>query len=102
MSLKKPSIIAGVLLLLAIPPIWPYGYYIFLRWVIFIASIIVAWGFYKSKLTAWTFIFGAIAFLFNPIAPIYLSKSSWVAIDFITATLFFLSAYSIRQKNERV
>ena len=98
MSLKKPSIIAGVLLLLAIPPIWPYGYYIFLRWVIFITSIIVAWGFHKSKLTAWTFIFGAIAFLFNPIAPIYLTKSNWITIDFVSSIFFFLAAYSAKKK----
>ncbi|MBP8961035.1 hypothetical protein KBG31_02310 [Patescibacteria group bacterium] len=103
MSTRPLCIISGILLLLAIPSgWWPYGYYIFLRWVIFVSSIINALGFHKSKLTAWAFIFGAIAFLFNPFFPIYLNKSSWVAIDFITATLFFLSAYSIRQKNERV
>jgi hypothetical protein len=98
MSFKKLAIIAGILLLLAIPPIWPYGYYIFLRWVIFIVSIIVAWGFYKSKLTAWTFIFGAIAFLFNPIAPIHLTKSNWITIDLASSIFFFLAAYSAKKK----
>lgn len=91
---KGLCIISGILLILAIPTGWPYSFYIFLRWFIFGASIIVAYGFYKSKLTAWTFIFGALAFLFNPIMPVYLDKTTWVGIDFIGAILFFIAAYS--------
>lgn len=98
MNMKWLCIASGILLLLAIPSGWPYGYYIFLRWVIFITSILVANGFYKAEITGWVFVFGALAFLFNPILPIYLNKSSWVAIDLIAAMLFFLSAYSIKEK----
>ena len=94
MNIKWLCLISGGLLLLAIPTGWPYGFYILLRWAIFISSIVVAYGFYKSKITAWTFIFGAVAFLFNPIAPIYLSKQTWVTLDFIGAVFFFLAAYS--------
>lgn len=97
MNIKWLAIISGVLLVLAIPTGWPYGYYIFLRWVIFISSIIIANGFYKSGLIAWVFIFGALAFLFNPILPIYLRKASWVGIDLVAAILFFLAAYSTRK-----
>ena len=86
------------MLLLAIPTGWPYGFYELLRWIIFISSIVVAWGFYNAKLSAWTFIFGAIAFLFNPIAPIYLNKESWVPIDFIGSVLFFIAAYSLNKQ----
>ena len=93
--MKWLCIISGLLLLLAIPSGWPYDFYILLRWVIFISSIIVAWGFHKSKFTAWAFVFGSVAFLFNPIIPIHLSKSIWVLIDFISVTLFFLAGYSI-------
>lgn len=98
MNLKWICILSGIMLLFAIPTGWPYGFYELLRWIIFISSIIVAWGFYNSKLTAWTFIFGAIAFLFNPIAPIYLDKQTWVPIDFVGAVLFFIAAYSIKKK----
>jgi ABC-type Mn2+/Zn2+ transport system permease subunit len=58
----------------------------------------VAWGFYKSHLPAWAFIFGAVSFLFNPLIPVYLNKSSWIPIDFISAILFFLAAYSTRRR----
>lgn len=98
MNIKWLCIASGILLLLAIPSGWPYGYYIFLRWLIFISSIVMASGFNKARLTGWVFVFGALAFLFNPILPIYLNKSSWVAIDLIAAMFFFLSAYSIKEK----
>lgn len=102
MNLKKLCIGSGILLLLAIPTGWPYDFYILLRWVIFIISIIVAYGFYNSKLSAWAFIFGGIAFLFNPIAPIYLNKQTWVVLDFIGATLFFLAAYSDKKSDKNI
>lgn len=98
MNIKWACIISGVMLLLAIPTGMPYDYYIVLRWVIFLSSIFVAYVFYKSHLLAWTFIFGGIAFLFNPIAPIYLSKESWVPIDLIASVLFFVAAYSVKKK----
>jgi len=98
MNIKWPSIVSGILLLLGILNIWPYNYYTILRWIICGTAIFNAIGFSKSKLTGWMFVFGALAFLFNPIFPIYMNKSSWVGIDLISAVLFFISAYSIKQK----
>ncbi|MCX6782926.1 MAG: hypothetical protein NTZ20_02950 [Candidatus Levybacteria bacterium] len=94
MNLKWICIISGGMLLISIPSGWPYGFYQLLRIVIFLTSITVAWGFYKSNLTSWMIIFGAVAFLFNSLYPIYPNKQSWVPIDFIGAILFFLAAYS--------
>jgi len=98
MNIKWFSIASGILLLLGILNGWPYGYYIFLRWAVCGAAIFNAIGFSKSKLTGWVLVFGALAFLFNPLFPVYLNKSSWVGIDLISAILFFLSAYSIKDK----
>ena len=100
MNIKWLCIASGILLLLGIPYGWPYSYYIFLRWFIFVAAIITAIGFGKSKLTGWAIVFGALAFLFNPIIPVYLNKSSWVLIDFVSAILFFLAAYSVKKETK--
>lgn len=94
MNIKAICITAGVILLLAIPTWWPIGFYSLLRLVIFIVALIVAYGFYKSKIASWAFIFCGVAFLFNPVAPIYLNKQTWVIFDFISAILFFIAAYS--------
>ena len=88
---------SGILLLLGIPTGWPYSYYILLRWVIFISSGLVSYGFYKSNIFGWALIFIAVAFFFNPIFPVYMNKSSWVIMDFIVAALFFLAAFASRK-----
>lgn len=93
MSVKRICLLSSLLLLLAIPSFWPYGYYVFLRWVIFITSLVLVVKFYESDLQTWSLIFGAVSFLFNPIFPIHMVKSSWVVVDFIVAILFF-SSYS--------
>jgi hypothetical protein len=98
MNIKWLSIVAGILLLLGMLNGWPYDYYIILRWVVCGVAIFNIVGFYKSKLTGWALVFGALAFLFNPIFPVYMNKSSWVGIDLISAIVFFLAAYSIKKK----
>lgn len=97
MNIKWLCIASGIALILAIVPTWPYDYYILLRWFIFISSIFVAYNFHRSKLSGWIWVFGAIAFLFNPIFPIYLSRDTWTPIDLISAVLFFISSNSVKK-----
>ncbi|HVT01120.1 MAG TPA: DUF6804 family protein [Patescibacteria group bacterium] len=94
MNIKWLCIASGIILILAIIPTWPYSYYVLLRWAIFISSLIVAYGFYISKVTGWALVFGAIAFLFNPIFPVYLTRQTWAPIDLISAVLFFIAGFS--------
>lgn len=96
--MRKLTIISGIALILAIPPWWDYAFYLLLRWYISISAAIVAYGFYKSKLQAWAFIFGSVAFLFNPLIVIHLSKDAWTILDFSSAVLFFLAAYSYKRR----
>jgi hypothetical protein len=96
MNIKWLCLVSGILLLLGIPTGWPYSYYIFLRWAIFILSIYTTYVCYVSKLTVWTLILGGIALLFNPIMPIYLSKSTWVLLDFLSAVVFFIAIFSVK------
>ena len=99
MNMKWLTIASGIVLFLAIVPTLPYNYYILLRWFIFISSIIVAYSFYKSKFIGWMWVFAGVAFLFNPLFPVYLSRSTWTPIDLISAILFFISTYSAKKIN---
>lgn len=106
MKIKKsyiitPAVISITLLLIAIPEGLPYGYYIFLRWVIVATSSYIAWASYESEKISWTWVFGVIAILFNPIIPINLNKELWVVIDMIVAILFFVGAIAIKPKKEK-
>jgi len=94
------NIIAGVALLLAIPSIWPYGYFIFLRWVVLITGSYSAYLSYKLDKKPWVITFIIVVILFNPTAPVYLDKEMWIIVDIITAIIFFSSIKLIRNKNE--
>lgn len=71
-------------LLLAIAPL-PYSYYIILRWVILISSLIHFYFAFNRKSKSVMVIFAALGILFNPIVPIYLSKGIWTILDFLSA-----------------
>jgi len=77
------------LLLLAIFPL-PYGYYTLLRLVVTVCAIIAAWVSFKAKETVnWEVVaMGLIAILFNPLAPVWLSRSVWLPIDLVAAGFF--------------
>ena len=69
----------------------PYGYYILLRWITCITSILVTFQAFEKNIDWAKVIFIIIAILFNPLAPIYLSRSIWVPLDIMTAILFIFA-----------
>ena len=89
---KNLSLLAGAMLLLAIPSMWPYGYYQLLRWVVSGVAAYNAYGAYHAKKQNWMFIMISVAVLFNPIAPFFLAKQTWVILDVIVAITMFISA----------
>ena len=76
----------------------PYGYYQLLRLVIFVSGLFSAYNFYQSKNTRLVVAFSFTAFLFNPIAPVYLEKGTWILIDLAISFLFFYSIGQIQGK----
>jgi len=90
MSFNKAKLIVPGMLLLGILEL-PYGYYTLLRIVTCIAAGYIAYNAYEIDKIQWTWIFGIIAVLFNPIIPIYLDKELWVVIDFVAAVIFLIS-----------
>lgn len=92
------STISIVLLLLAIPAIWPYGYYVFLRWMVTGSAIFLIWVANKLQKQKWLGLMIVIAILFNPIIPIYLTKEIWVVIDLIVAIIFLVSIFKIKSR----
>ena len=85
-----PAVAAAILLLVGLGH-HPYGYYTFLRWAVTIAAVVVAAVSWKSTSQWVTWPFVAIAVLFNPLAPVYMSRHSWRPIDVIAAVAFFVS-----------
>lgn len=99
MNIKSLCIIVGVLLLIAIFPL-PYGYYTFLRLIVFISSLILTFHLREKALYNLSLAMIVLAILFNPIIPVYLSREIWLPIDLASAGLFFITANSV-EKHER-
>ena len=96
-TLKPLLIIASIMLLLAVPPVWPYAYYQILRIVVCIAAAYGAYTTFATGKNGWGWMLGAVAILFNPITPIHLDKETWVIPDLIGALIMFVAVFKIKQ-----
>mgnify|MGYP001555572877 FL=1 len=76
----------------------PIGYYTLLRIIVTIGAIIVVVTEFQNGNNFWVLTFGLIAFLFNPIIPIYLNdKSAWMPLDIISGIIFIIKSFTIKQ-----
>lgn len=94
-----PAVASAILLLVALGD-HPYGYYTFLRWAVTSAAVLVAVVAQRSTSQWATWPFAGIAILFNPIAPVYMSRQSWRPIDIICA-IGFLASLKIGTSQQR-
>ena len=97
---KTLSYVSAVMLLLALPSIWPYAFYQILRWVVTITGILNIIEFNKEHKSGWLLTMVAVAILFNPIAPVYLSKSSWLTWDILAAMIMFMATRELKESKK--
>jgi hypothetical protein len=89
-------IVAALLLLLAITRM-PYGYYVFMRWVVCAACVYGAWVAYlDGHHHVWTWLLGAAAFLFNPLVPVRMHRADWVPFNLVGFALLSIGAIALR------
>jgi len=87
----KYFIILSIIMLFGAIAEWPYGYYILLRWITCITSILVVLQAFEKDIDWVKVLFIIIAILFNPLAPIHLSRSTWIPLDIVTAILLIFA-----------
>ena len=90
-NVKTINTILSIMMLLALFNL-PYGYYELLRVVVFLGAIYdtyVAYSLY-DKLTGPAYIFLFIAFLWNPIIPIFMSRFVWNIFNIAAAIALFI------------
>jgi len=95
-----PAVIAALMLLMALGD-WPYGYFQLLRFVVCGAGAYVAWVSYHAKYPWAVWLFGFIAVLFNPLAPVHLSRATWQPVDLVCAVLFLLAAAASLKRDQK-
>lgn len=92
LTLRILQIIAIAMLLGALASN-PYSYYQILRWFISFVAGYSAYVSYKQNDNVWLWIMIVIAVLFNPIAPIYLTRDIWFWINIIVSGIMFTSIF---------
>jgi len=92
------------MLLWALYPGNPYGYYILLRWICCGTLIFLTFEAMELEKMNYTWTLGITAVIYNPIIPVHLNREIWSIINIITiiilfSTIFFLKESKIENNN---
>jgi len=95
-----PQVIAATMLLWALVPSNPYGYYILLRWICFgIFGYLTYLSFNQSK-DGWAWLLGVNIVIYNPIFRVHLDRELWSIINVISILILLASISIIKTDNE--
>lgn len=92
-----PQAIAIVMLLWALYPENPYGYYILLRIICCAVFIYLAIQAVSDEKLGWVWVLGVIAVIYNPMIPIHLTREIWTIINLVTIIIAGLSIDALRK-----
>ena len=90
------GVIAAIFLVLTFISGWPYGFFKLLRWATTLTALYFMYISYNAGIKWITFISLLAAILFNPIAPIYMDRGTWLIFDGIAAGLILLFTFKLR------
>jgi hypothetical protein len=76
-----PQTLAGVMLLWALYPENPYGYYVLLRWICCPCFAFAALQAFKQGKTSMVWILGVTAAIYNPLIPLHLNRELWNVLN---------------------
>lgn len=91
-----PQAIASVMLLWALNPDNPYGYYILLRVVCCAVFAYLAVQAASQEKHGWVWVLGAAAVIYNPIIRIHLTREVWSVVNVITVVVAGMSILALR------
>jgi hypothetical protein len=76
-----PQAVAGVMLLWALYPGNPYGYYILLRWVVCPCFICAALQAFRQGKKNMIWVLGVTAAIYNPLISLHLTRELWSVLN---------------------
>ena len=79
-----PQLIACLMLLWALNPENPYGYYTLLRWVCCGVFAYLAVQAFQQRREGWVWVLGITAALYNPVSPVHLTREIWSVVNVVT------------------
>ena len=92
-----PQAIVIPMLLWALIPANPYGYYILLRRICCAAFAYLAFHAWGLKRNGWVWVLGVTAAIYNPILSVHATREIWSIVNLVTiglviATIFVLKS----------
>ncbi len=95
-----PQAVAIMMLLLALNPANPYGYYTLLRIVICGIFTYLAIRAFKQHTEIWGWILAVTAALYNPIIRVHLTREVWSVINVLTILLAVGSVVALKSQRK--
>ncbi len=97
-----PQALVTGMLLWALNPENPYGYYILLRWVccgVFAYLVLRA---VALDMQGWAWTLGITALIYNPIVRVHLTREIWPIVNMVTIGIAITSIFSLRSRSKPV
>ncbi len=91
-----PQAIVIPMLLWALNPANPYGYYILLRWICCAAFVYLAIQAWHIEKNGWVWILGVTAAIYNPILRVHSTREMWSVVNLITIGLAVVSIFVLK------
>ncbi len=95
-----PQIVATIMLLWALNPENPYGYYILLRWVCCGIFLFLLTRSIAVNKQGWAWTFGIMAGIYNPILSLHMNREIWSVVNVITIIIVWVSIFALKPKEK--
>jgi len=96
-----PQVIASVMLLWALNPENPYGYYILLRWVCCAIFVYLTFQAIAQEKQGWVWFFGVTALIYNPIIRVHMTREIWSIVNVATIVVAGASIFVLKVQHEK-
>lgn len=94
-----PQVVAILMLLWALNPETPYGYYLLLRIIICGICAFLAFRALKIGNEIWVWILGVTAVIYNPIFRIHLTREIWTVVNIATVVMLAVTVGVLRKRS---
>ena len=102
---QAPALVVRVacilLLLWALYPENPYGYYLLLRWLCFGSFAYLAVLSWRTIVSPWPWVFGVAAGIYNPFLKLHLGRPLWTVVNIATIAVLIASFFLISFREKR-
>jgi len=96
-----PQLTISLMLLWALNPGNPYGYYILLRLVCCTAFVYLALQAFNQEKQGWVWVLAITAVIYNPIIRIHLTREIWLVINVITIGIAVASVFALKTSQDK-